>query len=181
MPTVPSSAAYVDFRRRSEVWYLPIWRDKNGDVIQNTAKGPLPKPQIEPVAIGILKATVRKTSFTDTDYKTQLNALNDDTWRAYTAGQAWIAGLWTDEVNEGGVDYTLAHYTVLGNEYGWQCTFPDIGYYYLSSGNPLVFADSAGNPYIGCLNAGAKLSSASDMVLTDWDIKREIDFSALGF
>lgn len=184
MPAQPNSGSYVtDFTRDSEIWYLPVWRDTTGAIIQNTAKGTYPKPQIEPVSIGVIKATVRKTSYTDANYKTQVNAVNDNTWRDWAAGQAWIGHVRTKEQEEGGVNYTIVRYIVYCCEYGWKSIAPQIGYYYLSGGNPKAFVDADGSPYIGCLdNSGAKLSSATDMILKEWSIKREIDFSTtLGF
>lgn len=161
---------------------MPVWRDKDGAIIQNSAKGPLPKPQIEPVSVGIIRATVRKSSYTDSDYKTQLNSVNDSTWRAWTAGQAWCAKIRTKPINEGGTDYTLVRYIVLCCEYGWKSITPDMGQYYLSSSNPKVFADASGYPYMGCLDgSGAKLASTTDMVIKEFSIKRPVAFSFLGF
>ena len=183
MPTAPNSGSYVtNFTRDSEIWFMPVWRDKDGAIVQNTAKGPFPKPQIEPVSVGIIRATVRKTSYLDSDYKTELNSVNSGTWRAWTAGQAWCAKIRTKPTTEGGVDYTLVRYVVLTCEIGWKSTVPDFGYYYISSSNPKVFADADGYPYIGCLDgSGGKLSSATDMILKDFSIKRPVSFSFLGF
>lgn len=161
---------------------MPLWKDKDGAVIQNSAKGPFPKPQIEPVSVGIIRATVRKASYSDSDYKTQLNSVNDGTWRNWDAGQAWCARIRTKSVNEGGTDYTLVRYIVLCCEHGWKSVTPDLGYYYLSSSNPKVFADSDGYAYLGCMDgSGAKLSSASNMTIKEFSVKRPVSFSFLGF
>ncbi len=183
MPTVPAYLNEVtSFKRTSEIWYLPICKDTSGAIIQNTAKGPYPKMQVEPVSIGIIKATVRKTTYGDSQYNSELNALNNGTWRGQAAGNAWIAKIDTEDVEEGETDVVEVRYQVYINEYGWKSYAPQLGYYYLSGGNPTVFTDAGGNPYLGCLNnSGAKLSSATDMIIKSWDIKRSISFAGIGF
>jgi len=177
MPAQPNSSTYINFKRDSEIWWLIVNKDTSGNVIQNTAKGPYPAPRAEPISIGKIMATVRKTSYSDSDFATERNATNTDPWRDCAAGTAWIGKIATEDTKEGGVNYVLVHYTVYHCEYGWKHVQPQLGYYYLSGGNPVVFADSAGYPYIGCLdNSGAKLASSSDMILKEWPIKREITF-----
>ena len=56
MPSIPNSGSYVtDFVRDSEIWYVPLWKDRDGNVIQNPANGAYPKPQVEPISIGVIK------------------------------------------------------------------------------------------------------------------------------
>lgn len=183
MPTTPNSASYVtDFTRDSEIWFLPVWKDKDGTVIQNTAKGPYPKPLIAPMSVGVIRATVRKSTYTDTNYRDQLNATNSGDWRQWTAGQAWIGRILTKDVNEGGSSLVEVKYTVYCTKLGWKEIAPQLGYYYKDGSNAKVFVDADSLPYLGCLdNSGGKLAVSSDMILKEWSIKDPIDFSVLGF
>jgi hypothetical protein len=183
MPEKPNSISYVtDFERESEIWFLPVCKDRNGAVIQNSAKGTFPKPRVEPVSIGVIKATVRKENYTDGDFKTQLNATNSGSWRDWAAGQAYIAHIRTWESNEFDTPVTMVRYVVLCCELGWKALTPQLGYYYLDDGKIKVFTDEAGMPYIGNLsNGGGSLAASSDMIIKEWDIKRQIGFGVLGF
>lgn len=162
---------------------MPVWRDKDGLIIQNSAKGPLPRPQIEPVSIGVIRATVRKQSYAGSDYKSQLNSVNAGSWGPWGEAQAWCAGIRTKEVNEGNVESTLVRYTVLCCEYGWKSIAPDLGYYFINADSKAeVFTDVNGLPFLGCLDgAGAKQPVSSDINLLEKAIKRPVSFSFLGF
>ena len=183
MPTQPDSTLYIDdIEEDSEIWFMPIWEDTAGAIYENKAKGPYPKPTYEPESIGVIRATVRDTAWSNAKFKDQLNATNSSGWRGWGVEQAWIAKIQTKIVNEGGINMTRIRYTILCYEKGWKSIAPEIGYYYLASGNPKVFTDSSGNPYIGCLDgSGAKLASSSSIALTKRQYKRPISFSILGF
>ena len=165
--------------RDSEVIYLPHWRRYNGTTLEplvNSADGLFPKPIVKPVAIGVLHFSVWKT-YTDADYKNELNATNSDAWREWEPGQAWVSRIITEDEEVNGVATTRVDYIIRCTEFGWDNDMIQMGYFHKDGTDETAFTTSDGIPYIGTLDAaGAKgaAENADDM------LKRRIAFGSLG-
>lgn len=167
--------------RDSEIVHMPVYKNTAGDVLKNSAKSPVVETVIEPVSIGLIHGLVYK-NFSDSDFKTQLNAVNDGIWRGMAAGTCWVSRITTKDYKVNGTAMQQVHYIVRYCEYGWKAVRYDIGYLYNDAGDERCFLDADGYPYVGKLDgAGGKLSISSNPLLIEEDIKREISFSVLGY
>lgn len=168
--------------RDSDVVYVPVWKDNASVPIGNSSKLPYPKPTVEPISVGVIHGIVYKSSYTDADYRNELDAVNTDTWRAWTAGEAWVSRILTDTMNVDLVDIVEVHYIIRCTKRKWEVVFPDIGYVYVDAGVYKSFVDADGIPYIGKLdNAGAEQAVGSNHILRTHAHHPTIAFSALGF
>jgi hypothetical protein len=171
-------------RYRSEVKYMTVWKDKDGKSLKNSAGGMFPQPRVVPVSIGIICAEVFTTTFSEGMYKTQLNALNDTTYRdVWGEEEAWISKLhWDPDANVRGEAGHLLEYEIRLNEYKWTDCYPQCGYVYRAGSSHKTYVDSDGSPYLGLLNAsGGKLPVGDDPVIDEFHYKRKISFDGLGF
>lgn len=170
--------------RDSEVVYAPHWKDTSNVVLANSARAPYPTKIIEPLAVGIIHAIKYSTTYSDTDYATELNAVNSVAWRGWQPGQAWVSRIVTEEDMEinGTTGVTQVHYIVRLSEIGWQLSIADLSAVYVASGAFRPFL-ADGSPYLGKLDgSGAQRAVGSDMVMRSHNIKRTINFaSVLGF
>lgn len=165
--------------RDSEVVYMPHWLESDGStVIMNSADGAFPKPIVEPIAIGVIHGIKWVSSYSDGEFKTQINATNSDGWRGWSAGQAWISRILTEEENINDEDVIKVHYIIRCNEFGWNAHIAQMGYFYKDAGNKAIFDEG-----IGLLDgSGNELALGSPAVDADIQVKRRISFgSTLGF
>lgn len=178
MALIDPTTLGFEFYRTSEIIYMPVWKDHAGNAtIINTAKGLYPKPIVEPVSVGIYKCTKWDTNYSDSDFSTELNATNSDTWRGWTARKAWISSIETrpDDVQE--ISCTRVDYTIRCLEYGWDAIFPDCGYFYKTGSDYKTFVDTDGAPYLGKLNgSGDKATMTANPTINTHQIKRAINF-----
>ncbi len=164
--------------RDSEVVYMPHWLQSDGTtVIKNSAGGTFPKPVVEPISIGVIHGFVELATYSDATYKSQLNACNSDTWRGWSAGQAWISRILTENIEVNGTSGQRIHYIVRCNEFGWNAHIPQFGYYYLDGTTKVPFEEGMG--YLDA--SGLELTPGSAAVDANIQIKRRIAFSGLGF
>lgn len=180
MTTPPASNPPIVYRD-AEIVYAPHWDKFNGTSLEpliNSANGAFPKPIVEVMSIGIIHGIKWVNSYSNTEYKTQLNATNNATWRDWDAGQAWISRIITEDEEVNGVSCVKVHYIVRCNEFGWNTRIHDMGYFYIDGADKKAFLTVDDVPYIGLLDAGAETSTP---VASDKQIKRRIDFTVLGF
>lgn len=127
-PTTIQPDVYWD----SEVVYMPHWQRFNGTTLEpllNSASGIFPKPVVQAVCIPICHIIQWKT-LSDAERKDQANATNNTTWHSWEPGQAWVSRIIdeSEEVNESNTQ--RVHYVVKCCEFGWDNTFPQMGYFH---------------------------------------------------
>lgn len=183
MPILDPTAIETRVYRDGEIIYWPHWQSIDGESkepIVNPAGGILPKPMVEPLAVGIIHGHKWVSAYSDAQYKNQLNATNADGWRSWGVGQAWISRIITANEERDGVSVVHIHYIIRCNEYGWKSTMPWMGYFYDDAGDKKAFLTQDDVPYIGLLDAGG--AETFTPVISDLDLKRQISFaSELGF
>ncbi len=169
----------------AEIIYWPHWEywdsgDSSKLKLVNSAGGTFGKPIVEPLSVGIVHVKMYETGWSAAKYKSQLNACNNDSWRSWPAGQAWISRIITEEAQVNGTNCHSVHRIIRCNEYGWNTGQLEMGYFYKEGGDIKPFSDD-GIP-LGLLKTnGDKATSASDVAMTDKRIKRRISFGGLGF
>jgi hypothetical protein len=183
-PTTPSVTGLIRHTRRSEKIWLPVWQDKNNVGISNSAKQLPIKPYYECFAVGVYDIhSVRELS--DANFKSQLDSLNNGSWRGWPRYHAWISEIHCDGPRTIGdaVNVENVHHVVrcINRPGGWRFHHPDVGYIFLD-GTYKNFQDEPGEPPIGKLDgSGGKLGMAAELLIQFDDVKQEIDFTtALG-
>lgn len=177
LPDLTAKDAKV--RRSSQVIWLPVWTNHAGDPITNSA-GFLPvMPVYEPVAIAVYHITKFKT-YSDADYKAEINALNSTGWRSFDAYQAWIYGIHTEgKETYGDIEGEMVHYAVActDREDGWRAIVPDCGFVYKDGTDIKSFMSTDGQPYIGNLDGSGGLSALMSIIGNV--TKKAINFNAI--
>lgn len=177
-PDVKSLPAQV-FRSSEKIW-LPVWRDRAGTAIKNSANLLPIMPIYEPVSIAVYRIVKFKT-YSDAEFKSEIDALNSTTWKSFTQWQAWIS-----EIHSGGTE-TLGDsdgekitYIIrcIDRTDGWKAIYPDVGYVYRNSGSVKSFASTTGNGYIGNLTSGGDDGSTT-MLIKSALTKKTVDFSTI--
>lgn len=170
---LPDPVVYKD----AEIVHMPHWLESDGTtVIKNSAGGIFPKPIVEPISIGIIHGIIHKSTYSDTEYATQLNAINNGNWRGWATGKAWVSRILVEDTTVNNNNAKRVHYIVRCCEYGWNTTIPQMGHFYNDSGKKAFVGG------IGLLSSdGTELASEDDPVISDIEIKRPIAFSTLGF
>jgi len=181
-PTVPDLTAQDPvITRTTETIYLPVWKDRDGVVIQNSAKALNLKPEYVPYAISCVTGLFFRATFTDTQVRDLLDGVNSATWRgAWAPGEAWVSEINTREITVSTtalVEITAIVRCLRGK---WNLKIPEAGYFYLEGGEYKPFLDSEQNRIIGKLTAGGgKLAVGSDLLIKEFDYKREVNVSSL--
>jgi hypothetical protein len=160
----------------SEVVWLPIWKDKDGGFIQTKAKTLFPKPRIEAVSIGVIRARVTNSNYTEATWYAQQDTTNSGTWRSFPADTAWASRITFDP------DSKLVEYVIRICKLGWKSVFPECGYVYKSGTKHMSFTDDDDRVYLGFLNSdGDKLEVGETPLLSEVNFKGQISFSTFGF
>jgi hypothetical protein len=181
LPDVASLPSKV--RRSTEKIWLPVWRAWNGDPAVNAA-GLLPvMPIYEPVSLAIYHITKFKT-YSDSEFKNELNALNSDTWKSFTANQCWISEIHTNGTEtKGSSTGEDVHYVVrcIDRTDGWKAIIPNTGYTYKDGTSLKSFISATGQPYIGNLVTSTGAGTAgTTMNIIALSTKKTIAFSSIG-
>ena len=178
--TLPDlTAKPAKWRRSSQIIWLPVWNNWEGDPAVNSA-GLLPvMPLYEPVSIAVYHQTKFKT-YSDAEFNAELNALNSDPWANYEPYQCWISEIHTEGPETiGDVLGETVHYVVrcIDREDGWRVVVPDCGYEYKEETNIKSFRTSDGSPFIGNLDgSGGETELMSQLAVVT---KKAIAFSSI--
>ena len=172
--TTPSVLGIKKISGTSEKLWLPVEEEFNGTLITNSAGMTFPKPNHELHSVAVYHITEFK-GYSDTDFRNQINALNQDTWNTWQPYQAWISEIhWGYETTIGNDTGFIVHYVVrcTDRNKGWRFTHHDTGFAY-NDGSEITAFDG----YIGNLN-GAGGDGAGAATLLQFDTKKRINFGA---
>lgn len=181
-PTTPNLVA-----RRSEKLWLPVWHERDGTPITNSA-GQIPlKPIYHPFAVNVWEFEVFKIGYTSTQNSIELNAINSIAWQGYGQYQAWISEIHSEGQDAYGYppeNGENLRYVVrcVDRWKGWKCQHPDVGWDYLNAGELNRFFSANGGEYIGKLSDGGDDAGVGGALRINLEtINREINFfSTLG-
>jgi hypothetical protein len=182
-PVVPNLVAQdPTITTSTETIWLPVWKDKNGVTIMNSAKSLPVKPLYEPHACYCYRIEFFRTTYSASRVRGLLDCVNDATYDdAWLAGEAWLSEIATEDIDVDGTMLKQVNVTVRCLPFRkWNTVIPEVGYFYLDSTNYKSMKDSDGGVILGKLNSsGGKLSAGSDLVLKEFDYKRSADFGGI--
>lgn len=166
--------------RSSEKIWLPVWRDKDGNLIKTSA-GFLPvKPLYEQYTIAIYHI-VKFKNYSDADFANEIDTLNSSAWGGFSTHQAWISEIHTDGVKTlGNSEGEEVHYVIrcIRRTDGWKFQMPDVGYVYDDGANIRSFVSQDDVPYIGNLtNTGD--DGGQTMIAKLFDTKNTLNFNSI--
>lgn len=179
--TNPNVKAYPpQIWRTSEKIWLPVWGEPvSGTLIANSA-GLLPvKPHYEQYAIAIYHI-VKFKNYSDGEFGTEIDHLNNGGWRGWAANAAWISEIHTGGLERLGNSWgEEVHYVVrcLNRPGGWRFRHPDVGYTYEEGGEFKTFLTEDDIPYIGNLDGMGGKGSAMRIIFHD--TKRTTNFNLI--
>jgi hypothetical protein len=166
----------------TETLWLPVWKDKDGKAIMNSAKSLPIKPVYEPHSVYCYRIEFVRSAYGGSKVRGLLDTVNSGTYDgAWLAGEAWLSEISTEDIT---VDSTnLKSVTVIIRCLAfrkWNLTIPEVGYFYLDTSKYKSFKEDGGQRILGKLNSsGGQLSVTSDLVLKEFDYKRSADFSGI--
>lgn len=180
--TDPTTLSPVVYGRSESIW-VPVWKDKDDAVIQNSAKDIPYYVQYDLVPVQAIHGIQYLATLSDSTIRDQVGATNNSTWRsAWLAGEALITDVNFDSVTVDNVSCVRVHHVVLCRRGGWVNEFPDVGYVYTSGTDWKQTVDADGNQILGKLDTdGSQLAAGTDLKTIQIEPKRQISFAGLNF
>lgn len=166
--------------RDVEFMWLETPQDAEGNSIVDAAKQLPLKPIFALQAVAVYYIEKFVTSYSDQQWREQMNTLNSSTWRSWKRGEAWCSCKPIEGANFNGVDCIKVEYFVRCIQGGWETKIPEAGYVYFDGTDLLDYTTEDGSVTIGKLTEdGDKAAADDDLIVTKWDTKRVVSFNFL--
>ena len=166
--------------RSSEKLWLPVWKDRAGAAVANSA-GFLPvMPYYEPVAIAVYHF-VKFNTYSDANFRQEIDALNSTVWGGFDPYQAWISEIHSDGVRTlGNSSGESVHYVIrcIDRTDGWKFLHPDAGLVYDDAGDIKAFKSVDGDPFMGNLD-GSGGDGGTTLLINVSETKKTINFNTI--
>lgn len=183
--TNPSLVGNVSkiLKRAEKVW-LPVWNDRDGNPIMNSAKQLPIKPYYHAFGVVVYDIEiVYPGGLSDSALHRQADSLNSVEWRGtWPRYSAWISEIHCGGLMQIGNDLAeQVSYVVrcIKRTNGWRFEHPDVGYIYFDGADWKSFSDEQGRVPIGKLDgAGGMLSMTANMVINLSDLQTEVDIAS---
>lgn len=165
-----------------QIAWLPIWEDKDGNPIVNTAHQLPIKPYYDAFSVFVYNITVYKQEYSGSNVRDEHNTLNSGAWQGWQPGECWCMVRYEEITDGNGVDGFEVTYTVRClRDYGWKFRHPEVGYVYIDGSDLQGFHSEDNYAYIGKLDSSGGQAGLTDtLIITKANTKREVSFSFTG-